>query len=91
MAAYHLTNNYLYKASTDIPATDECINYYKGVFVTKLKDSAVGATTGCQNLFSETDLNVQLIEDLSLKVDATDAVSARKCNITFYVKLCALC
>ena len=75
MAAYHLTNKYTYKASTDIPATDECINYYKGVFITKLKDSAVGATTGCQNLFRETDLKVQHI-DLSTKVDATDAVGA---------------
>ena len=76
MAAYHLTNKYTYNASTVIPATDECINYYKGVFVTKLKDSAVGATTGCQKLFEETDLKVQLIEDLSPTVDATNAVGA---------------
>ena len=69
-AAYHLINQYTYTASTDIPTTGDCVNYYNGVFVTKLKDSAVKETAFCQTLFNEVDLRVELIEDLTLKVDA---------------------
>ena len=52
------------------------MHYYKGSFDTKLKHAAVGATSDCQNLFHESDLKVEFIEDLSPKVDASDAVSA---------------
>ena len=79
-AAYHLTNQYTYTASTDIPTTGDCVKYYNGVFVRKLKDSAVKATTSCQELFNEADLRVELIEDLSLKVD-----SVGTCNTIVYV------
>ena len=50
------------------------------MFVTTLKDSAVKATASCQKLFSEADLRVELIEDLTLKVDA---VGIR--NTTVYI------
>ena len=82
-AAYHLTNQYTYTASTDIPTTEDCVKYYNGVFVTKLKDSAVKATASCQGLFEEADLRVELIEDLSLNVDMVGI-----CNTTVYLVLC---
>ena len=56
------------------------------MFVTKLKDSAIKETAICQKLFSETDLRVELIEDLSLKVDAVGTYNMQPiCNSTIYV------
>ena len=85
-AAYHLTNQYTYTASTDIPTTEDCVKYYNGVFVTRLKDSAVLSTASCQKLFSEADLRVELVEDISLKVDAVGTCNMQPiCNTTVYV------
>ena len=78
MAAYHLTNTYTYTASTDIPAGDDCLNYYKRVFVTKLKEAAVGVTLNCKTIFDEAHLDVELVEGLTQRVDTSDAVGSLK-------------
>ena len=85
MAAYLLTNKYTYTASADIPAGDDCLNYYRSVFVTKLKDSAVGVTLNCKSIFDEADLKVELVEDLTPKVDTSDAVGSLIHRIYFIV------
>ena len=70
MAPYLLTNMYNYMATSAIPATTECIDYYRGVFVAKMIVSTAGSTLECLKIFENDQMIVELVSDeLSLKVE----------------------
>ena len=70
MAPYLLTNMYTYTSTSAIPATTECLDYYKGVFVAKMTVSTAGSTQECLKIFEDDQMTVELVsEDLSLRVD----------------------